>query len=240
MIRIRDIKLQVGQDCGALLEEIAKIMCLDKIYPGNSYPDFSYEIVRRSIDARKKPDIFIVYTVTLLIGKDDEDRILGFIRKNPRLPRVKKTLERIITEPFCEYEIPQCGDVPLYTRPVIVGFGPAGMFAALALSRRGFCPIVIERGEKIEERTRTVEEFWKSGKLSEDSNVLFGEGGAGTFSDGKLNTLTKDRNGRNTFILRTFHEHGAPKDVTVDAKPHVGTDILRKVVAPLLRQAGAV
>lgn len=231
MIRIRDIKVPVGAPNGTIIEEIAKIMCLDKIYPGNSYPDFSYEIIRRSTDARRKPHIFYVYTVRLLIGEGDEDRILGFFRKNARLSGVRRALEKIIAEPLAEYEIAPCGDTPLYKRPVIVGFGPAGMFAALALCRRGFSPVIIERGEKIDERRDTVDKFWKGGALRPDSNVLFGEGGAGTFSDGKLNTLTKDKDGRNTFILKTFYEHGSPKDVTIDAKPHVGTDILQKVVA---------
>ncbi|MCR5301712.1 MAG: FAD-dependent monooxygenase [Lachnospiraceae bacterium] len=231
MIRIRDIKLLAGSGDKELKEETAKILCLDKIYPGNSYPDYGIEPVRRSVDARKKPVVYLVYTVKLLIDEKEEKQILKFLRANTRIARVRKALEKITTEPVAQYVIPECGDIPLKHRPVVVGFGPCGMFAALMLARRGFRPVVIERGSRIDKRTEDVEKFWQGNDLDPDSNVLFGEGGAGTFSDGKLQTLTKDINGRNTFILETFYEHGAPKDITVDSKPHVGTDILRTVVA---------
>ena len=231
MIRIRDIKLPVGHDKGAVIDAIAKIMCLDIIYPGNSYPDFSYEILRRSVDARKKPDIFFVYTVNVLISRKDEEHILKTLEKKQSSGRFKKIKEKILTDPVSEYEIPECGKEKLDCRPIVVGSGPAGLFAALLLARRGFRPHLVERGESVENRSRIVEEFWKTGMLDPGSNVQFGEGGAGTFSDGKLNTLTKDTNGRNTYVLRTFYEHGAPGDILTDAKPHIGTDMLKTVVA---------
>ena len=230
MIRIRDIKLPAASGMGELIDETARILCLDKIYPGNSYPDFSCEVLRRSTDARKKPDIYRIYTVRLLIGQDDEDTILAYFRKNAKNPRIRRSLEKIVTDIPEEYSIPECGNVPLSTRPVIIGAGPCGLFCALLLARRGFAPVVIERGEDVDQRARSVEEFWNGGKLTPDSNVQFGEGGAGTFSDGKLVTLTKDSGGRNTYVIKTFYEHGAPKDITIDAKPHIGTDMLRSVV----------
>ena len=230
MIRIRDIKLPAASGEAELFDKIINIMCLDMIYPGNSFPDFSFEILRKSIDARKKPDIYFVYTVRLLIGDEDEKHILSYLSKSRKNKRVKKALEKIVTDPLPEYLIPECGNKPLKRPPVIVGSGPAGLFAALILARRGFCPIVIERGEKVEDRIKTVSKFWDTGKLSPESNVQFGEGGAGTFSDGKLTTLTKDESGRNSFVIRTFYEHGANKDITIDAKPHIGTDVLTKVV----------
>lgn len=230
MIRIKDIRLPVGHDNAALMDEIAKIMCLDIIYPGNSYPDLSFEIIRRSVDARKKPDICFVYTVKLLMSDKDENHVLHVLAKKHSNARIRKMRDKIITDPVEEFIIPQCGSKKLTKRPVVVGSGPSGMFAALLLARRGFCPIVIERGESVDERSRSVDRFWKTGKLNSESNVQFGEGGAGTFSDGKLNTLTKDTNGRNTFVIRTFYEHGAPKDILADAKPHIGTDILKTVV----------
>ncbi|MCR5672368.1 MAG: FAD-dependent oxidoreductase [Lachnospiraceae bacterium] len=230
MIRIKDIKLPTGHNEEDVSNEIAKILCLDKIYPGNSYPKLSFEMIRRSIDARKKPQIFFVYTVRVLMSADDEQRVIKYLTTGQKNNRVKRSLEKIITSEEIQYVIPECGDLPLKLPPVIVGSGPAGMFAALSLARRGFCPIVIERGEDVDARSRTVKEFWDSGKLDTESNVQFGEGGAGTFSDGKLVTLTKDTNGRNTFVIKTFYEHGASKDITVDAKPHIGTDILKSVV----------
>lgn len=230
MIRIRDIKLPVGHTDGDLIDEIAKILCLDMIYPGNSYPDFSYEILRRSIDARRKPDIFFVYTVKLLIAPEGENHIIKFFDDHARSSRIRKMRDRILTDTPEQFVIPECGDKVLSKPPVVVGFGPCGMFASLLLARRGFTPIVIERGSNVDERTKIVEGFWEKGRLDPESNVQFGEGGAGTFSDGKLNTLTKDTNGRNTYVLKTFAEHGAPSDILIDAKPHIGTDVLKTVV----------
>jgi len=115
-------------------------------------------------------------------------------------------------------------------RPVVVGFGPAGIFAALLLAKNGLKPIVIERGECVDERKESVDRFWNEGKLNPESNVSFGEGGAGTFSDGKLNTLVKDTFGRNKFVLEILVEYGAPKEILYDNKPHIGTDLLTGIV----------
>ncbi len=230
MIRIRDIKLPVGHPDGAIMNEAADIMCLDKIYPGNSYPDWSYVIMRRSTDARHRPDIFRIYTVKILIEDKEEKRILKFLNDNRKDKRVRKSLEKIITVPVEEYCIPECGSDKLSSAPVIIGSGPAGLFCALLLARKGFRPRLFERGECVEARTKRVEGFWKGEKLSTESNVSFGEGGAGTFSDGKLTTLTKDTKGRNSFVIRIFYEHGANEEITYDAKPHIGTDVLKDVV----------
>ena len=118
-------------------------------------------------------------------------------------------------------------------RPVVIGAGPAGLFCAYLLAREGYRPLVFERGKKVGERTEDVLHFWKTGVLDPTSNVQFGEGGAGTFSDGKLNTLVKDPLGRNRFVLDTFVSFGAPEKITYENKPHIGTDILSKVIAAM-------
>jgi len=129
-----------------------------------------------------------------------------------------------------EYKLEVSGTEELKTRPIIIGSGPCGMFCAYLLAETGYKPIIIERGEKVEDRVKTIENYWTTGNLKVNSNVQFGEGGAGTFSDGKLNTLVKDKNFRQKKVLETFVKHGAPEEILYLNKPHIGTDILRKVI----------
>ena len=128
------------------------------------------------------------------------------------------------------YEISSPGETPLLHSPVIVGSGPAGLFCGWYLAKAGYCPIILERGEEAEKRQKTVENFWKNGVLDPESNVQFGEGGAGTFSDGKLNTMVHDSAGRGRYVLETFVKFGAPKEILYQNKPHIGTDVLVEVV----------
>lgn len=226
MIRIRDIKLDIRAKENNLLDVIADVLMLGHIFAAPENVDFSYEILRRSIDARKRPSIFYIYTVCVLLSPRDEEKVRKYFDGKKKT----KDYEKIIWDAPEEYIIPDTGTTLVENPPVIVGAGPAGLFCALNLARRGFCPIIIERGEEVSRRSETVDLFWKTGCLNTESNVQFGEGGAGTFSDGKLNTLTRDKNGRNSYVLKTFYEFGAPKEVTFDAKPHIGTDILKTVV----------
>ena len=225
MIRIKDLKLNINSKEENLLVKIADVLMLQKIFKNNGLPDFSFEICRRSIDARKKPDIFYIYTVKVLLSDENEKLIRDFHRN-----KTFKYSDKILWDEPEIYKVPNCGENTITYRPVVVGSGPAGLFCALNFARCGFKPIVVERGECVENRDISVEKFWKGGPLNTESNIQFGEGGAGTFSDGKLNTLTKDKNGRNSYVLKTFYEFGAKREITFEAKPHIGTDVLKKVV----------
>ncbi len=179
------------------------------------------EIARRSIDARKKPDVKIIYTVDVWVGGNE-----GKILKQSGCKKAAITEKK--------YYKPPKTDKISASRPVIVGFGPAGMFAALILAQAGLKPIVVERGEDAATRHQKVQQFFKTGQLDTKSNVQFGEGGAGTFSDGKLNTGVN--NPRIGWILEQFVKFGAREDILFDAKPHIGTDILLNVVQNLRKK----
>lgn len=216
MYRISGVKLAGSDDETLLKEKLERLIAAKK----NKVEIVGYKIVRKSIDARHKPDIFKVYTLDFETSTALSDKIM-------------KESGAIFAENKV-YELPKCGSEVLRNRPVIVGFGPAGMFAALILAEGGYKPIVFERGEATEKRVKTVERFLKFGELDEQSNIQFGEGGAGTFSDGKLNTQIKDSRIRK--VLETFVECGAPEDILYSAKPHIGTDVLRKVVVNLRKR----
>ncbi|MBR4874821.1 MAG: hypothetical protein IKU87_03235 [Clostridia bacterium] len=169
-----------------------------------------FKLLRRSIDARRG-NVSIVYTVLA-------ETVCDFVPGSPNVTPVFETEDIPLTS----------GTEKLFHRPVVVGFGPCGMFCALLLSRYGFKPLVLERGADIDERTKAVNSFWKTGVLNEDTNVQFGEGGAGTFSDGKLTTRIGDA--LIDTVLDEFVKHGAPEDILYNAMPHIGTDILKDVV----------
>lgn len=193
----------------------------------------SLSIRRRSVDARKKPEIF--YSYALDVSVRNEAKVLHrFQGKENRVCRVAES----------RYTFPGPGNKPLKDPVVIVGMGPAGLFCGYALASHGYPVVLLERGRMVEQRQRDVEAFWESGRLRPDSNVQFGEGGAGTFSDGKLNTLVKDKDGRNREVLETFVKFGAKESICYDAKPHIGTDVLTGVVRnmrnEIVRQGGTV
>lgn len=203
MLRIDTIKISPDGGMAALTQEIARLLKI------REKDILGVQVVRKSIDARK--DVVLVYSVEVEVS--DEKKILQRIhRQNIRLVSRKKS-----------YTPP----TPLPTpdiRPVVVGAGPAGLFATLILAQAGLCPMLIERGQPVEQRQKDVEHFWKTGILDPRSNVQFGEGGAGAFSDGKLNTGTK--NIRHRWIMEQLVACGAPEDILIDAKPHIGTDKL--------------
>ena len=216
MIRIRQLKIMVQQDN---LQEIKKKICKKLNCQDKEVIDI--KIIKKSLDARNKPNLYYIYEVD--VKTSNEEKILKRTKNNQYISPSSKE----------KYIYPKLGSQKLNNPPTIIGSGPAGLFCAYLLSELGFNPIVIERGEPVEERVKTVENFWKTGKLNTNSNVQFGEGGAGTFSDGKLNTLTKDKENRMKKVFETFVECGANPDILYMNNPHIGTDILRNVVKNL-------
>ena len=212
MIRIRDISLPPQQDMSQLVFAAARQLRIDHTQIKR------LDIKKRSVDARKKNDVRLIYTVDVLV-KGREDKILK-LAHNPKAS--------IAQDSF--YEPPKPEHLPAQ-RPVVVGFGPAGMFCALVLARAGCKPIVLERGQDAKTRQTLVQRFWETGALDPSCNVQFGEGGAGTFSDGKLNTGVN--NPRNYWVLEQFADAGAGAEILFDAKPHIGTDVLVTVVQNL-------
>ena len=209
MIRIREIAMPPEHNVAQLSYEAAQLL---RVSPSKVR---GVKIVKRSVDARKKPDVKIVYTIDVKL-EGNEGKILK-----------QSGCRRASVAPVSFYRVPKTAAEPKHS-PVVIGFGPAGMFAALVLALAGLRPIVLERGEDAASRHEKVEHFFKTGELDTKSNVQFGEGGAGTFSDGKLNTGVN--NPRNGWILEQLVAAGARENILFDAKPHVGTDVLLTVV----------
>lgn len=217
MIRVNQVKVPLSHEQEDILYKTAAIL---RIAPEKI---LSWQIVRKSIDARKKPEITVVYSVDVCVVS--QDKVLA---------RCKSSQVQAVNDKA--YAFPDEGTDELAYKPVIIGTGPAGLFCGYLLAKHGYCPLILERGRSVEQRRADVEKFWQEGVLDPASNVQFGEGGAGTFSDGKLNTLVKDKYGRNKEVLRILVEAGAPEEILYEAKPHIGTDILCTVVSNLRKQ----
>ncbi|HCR40366.1 MAG TPA: FAD-dependent oxidoreductase, partial [Lachnospiraceae bacterium] len=215
MIRISQIKLPIRHTKEDMLQAIAKAL---RLSPGRIR---GYEIMKQSIDARKN-EIKYIYTVGVTLADANGESESAAVKHS-------RNTNVTIADPV-KYSFHPTGRNPPLHRPVVVGTGPAGLYCAWLLAKHGYQPLVIERGEEVAKRIQTVEHFWSSNELNTESNVQFGEGGAGTFSDGKLNTMVKDVSHRYRFVLDNFVAHGAPSDILYLNKPHIGTDKLRDVV----------
>lgn len=213
MIRVRQVEVDVNVTSNKKIKEsLARKLKIDVDYI------IDYKINKESIDARYKPKINYIYEIDVKV--ENESVVLNKHKNN----------NDILITPSEKYLFKPTGTEVLRKKPVIIGSGPAGLFCAYMLAKEGYKPLVIERGEDVDNRVKTVNSFWKTGVLNKDSNVQFGEGGAGTFSDGKLNTLVKDPEKRLKLIFETFVRYGANPNILYVNKPHIGTDVLIDVV----------
>lgn len=220
MIRINQLKVPIFYTEDTIREAVCKKLKINKA------DILSLSIARRSIDARKKPDLIYVLTVDVKLAKDNESKVLK--HKDNDI----SSLEEI---PF---KFPQNHG---WKKPIyIVGSGPCGYFCAYYLLQYGYNVVIIERGEAVDKRSDSVDCFWHKGDLNSESNVQFGEGGAGTFSDGKLNTLIKDKDGLMHRVLSDYVKFGASSEILYDSKPHIGTDVLRNVVVKMRKEIEAL
>ena len=213
---VSDIRLPVTAEEAELYKQVAAAC-------GVRESDIrTIRLLRRAIDARKKQDIHFNAQAVATLDAADERTVLQ--RHSSHIQPYNEMPETPLT----------CGNAPLKGRVVVAGLGPAGLFAAHTLAQYGYAPLVIERGEPVEKRVCAVEQFWNTGILNGESNVMFGEGGAGTFSDGKLTSRSKDP--RQARVLRSLIRFGAPEEIGIDSKPHIGTDRLRSVVSAMRRE----
>ena len=214
LLQVSQVKLPVGYTA----EDVRKA-CIRKLKI-NDNEILAYETKKKSIDARKKDDIHYSLSVVVSLTDKAYSRIISARRPIPDVAVYKEE----------KLEIKRITKTDDKMRPVVVGSGPAGLFCAYVLALSGLKPIIIEQGQDVERRTATVDKFWETGELSETTNVQFGEGGAGTFSDGKLNTMVKDPYRRIPFVLETFVKFGADPEILYINKPHIGTDVLKDIL----------
>jgi len=218
MLRLTEIRLDIDHTEEDLENAILQVLEIGK----EDLCDF--RIHRRSVDARKRRSIFFTYSVDVTVS--NEESLLQRYKDSGKVVRTTETSYQWV------------GRAPdnVSFRPIVVGAGPCGLFSALMLARMGFRPLLLERGQQVKERTQEVSRFWLTGLLNPESNALFGEGGAGTFSDGKLATQIKDRNNRCRLVLEELVQAGAPEEILYVNRPHIGTDLLMQIIGNLRKK----
>lgn len=215
MIKLQNILTPIDADENNYIDIVSSILRI------TSSKIKKVKLFKRSVDARRKPDLCFCDTFLVEFFDSSTEKLVLKRNKNASLYN------------YIPYEWKKAKQLPSLP-PIIIGSGPAGLFTALTLCRAGIKPIIIERGQRVDERVKTVESYWNGGELNINSNVQFGEGGAGTFSDGKLNTGIKDIRCRT--VLEEFYNFGANEDILIKAKPHIGTDVLRSVVKNIRKE----
>ena len=227
MIRINEIRLPLDHEEDALLDAITKKLGI----PAEKV--ISFNVFRRGYDARKKTNIQLIYTLDIIVEGDEA----ALLEKFTKDPHVRQT-------PDMEYKFVAKAPENLKERPVVIGFGPCGLFAGLVLAQMGFNPIIVERGKEVRERTKDTFGFWRKRALNTESNVQFGEGGAGTFSDGKLYSQVKDPNFYGRKVITEFVDAGAPEEILYVSKPHIGTfklvTMIEKMRAKIIELGGEI
>ncbi|MGL5217972.1 MAG: NAD(P)/FAD-dependent oxidoreductase [Plesiomonas shigelloides] len=226
MIRLTEIKLPLNHEDGALLDAIAAKLKI----PAQQV--ISFNVFKRGYDARKKNDIQLIYTVDVEVA--NAEKLLAKFEKD----------QHVRPTPDMSYKFVAQAPANLQDRPLVIGFGPCGLFAALVLAQMGFKPIIVERGKEVRERTKDTFGFWRKRTLNPESNVQFGEGGAGTFSDGKLYSQVKDPNFYGRKVVTEFVEAGAPEEILYVSKPHIGTfklvTMIEKMRAKIIELGGEI
>ncbi|KAB7658679.1 NAD(P)/FAD-dependent oxidoreductase [Plesiomonas shigelloides] len=226
MIRLTEIKLPLNHEDGALLDAIAAKLKI----PAQQV--ISFNVFKRGYDARKKNDIQLIYTVDVEVA--NAEKMLAKFEKD----------QHVRPTPDMSYKFVAQAPANLQERPLVIGFGPCGLFAALVLAQMGFKPIIVERGKEVRERTKDTFGFWRKRTLNPESNVQFGEGGAGTFSDGKLYSQVKDPNFYGRKVVTEFVEAGAPEEILYVSKPHIGTfklvTMIEKMRAKIIELGGEI
>ncbi|EOU2462674.1 NAD(P)/FAD-dependent oxidoreductase [Vibrio navarrensis] len=227
MIRLTEIRLPLDHEEGALLDAITRKLSI----PADQV--LSFNMFRRGYDARKKTQIQLIYTLDVAVAGDEAALLAKFSKDQ----HVRQT-------PDMDYKFVAKAPANLAERPIVIGFGPCGLFAGLVLAQMGFNPIIVERGKEVRERTKDTFGFWRKRTLNAESNVQFGEGGAGTFSDGKLYSQVKDPNFYGRKVITEFVAAGAPEEILYVSKPHIGTfklvTMIEKMRAKILELGGEI
>ena len=232
MLRLNEIKLPLNHEAEALTVAVIERLGI------KATEVLNVSVFKRSYDARKKTNILLIYQLDVELSAGVEEQVLNNNQQGTRVATTPDTRYRFVAQADVEFPVLR------QQRPIVIGFGPCGILAALLLAQMGLKPIVLDRGREVRKRTKDTWSLWREGKLNTESNVQFGEGGAGTFSDGKLYSQVKDRRHLSRKVLAEFVKAGAPEEIMFVSKPHIGTfklvTMVEKLRAEIVRLGGEI